>query len=234
MPKYLREIVAFPDQAAWWKSLTPKQQQLYLRKHKSKKHQNAALRLKKPKIPTPSRAHATSVEAGKVFQKLSESMWALCRKNNWGDPFTYGRHREIDMAIKMGHSIGEGQKGGADGYDQNNRPVEYKATIGSSLQGTYNGISVQNTLKKQRQYILKEKIGNYHKHFIARYDGPNIAEIWSIPGEKVVEILWPKIKSQYLNVVARKDPRIGVSLTGKEIRTYGHQLKFNPTKEIYE
>jgi hypothetical protein len=253
----LMAISGSPDQAKWWKSATPQQQQQYLRKHRSKKHQNAQRRVRpvskliQPKAKVEKRAHITSAEAGQKFAKLSKEMWNLCTQMNWGDPFTYGRHREIDMAISLGHSIGEGWKGGADGYDENNKPVEYKATITKKINGSYNGISVQMvankagkadipaSIAKQKAYIHNKKIGPYAHHYIARYEGPKIAEAYMVPGPVVERILWPKIQKQLENILRnpgklRSDPRIGVSLTNSEILEHGTQLKFNPKKNIFE
>ena len=39
------------------------------------------------------------------FQKLFEEMYTLCEENNWGDPFSYARSREIHMAGVLGHKV---------------------------------------------------------------------------------------------------------------------------------
>ena len=36
---------------------------------------------------------------------LYEKMHLLCENNKVGDPFSYGRGKEIYMAIKLGHTI---------------------------------------------------------------------------------------------------------------------------------
>ena len=85
------------------------------------------------------------------YQQLFEQMYALCEANEWGDPFSYARSREIHMAGILGHTIADDYSG-ADAYDQDG-PCEYKSTIGKKLTATYNGISVQDTWEKQVEYI---------------------------------------------------------------------------------
>ena len=79
------------------------------------------------------------------YQQLFEDMYSLCEENNWGDPFSYARSREIHLAGLLGHRVADDYSG-ADAYDNNNNPVEYTSTIGKKLTATYNGISVQDTL----------------------------------------------------------------------------------------
>ena len=50
------------------------------------------------------------------FQKLFEEMYTLCEENNWGDPFSYARSREIHMAGVLGHKVAE-DYAGADAFD---------------------------------------------------------------------------------------------------------------------
>ena len=35
------------------------------------------------------------------YQQLFEQMYALCEANEWGDPFSYARSREIHMACLL-------------------------------------------------------------------------------------------------------------------------------------
>ena len=77
------------------------------------------------------------------FQNLFEEMYNLCQENNWGDPFSYARSREIYMATVLGHKVAE-TFSGADGIDEVGE-CEYKSTTGKNVNGTYNGISVQDT-----------------------------------------------------------------------------------------
>ena len=99
------------------------------------------------------------------YQQLFEQMYALCEANEWGDPFSYARSREIHMAGILGHTIADDYSG-ADAYDQDG-PCEYKSTIGKKLTATYNGISVQDTWEKQVEYIQEEKIGKYANHYLS-------------------------------------------------------------------
>ena len=65
------------------------------------------------------------------YQQLFEAMYQLCDDNNWGDPFSYARSREIHLAGILGHQVSD-TLSGADAYDSDNNPVEYKSTIGIS------------------------------------------------------------------------------------------------------
>ena len=83
----------------------------------------------------------------------------LCEKNGWGDPFSYARSREIHIAGTLGHQISDTLPG-ADGIDEDGE-CEYKSTIGKSINGTYNGISVQPTWEEQVSYLEKKKTRKY-------------------------------------------------------------------------
>lgn len=158
------------------------------------------------------------------FMDLYKQMYNLCKENNWGDPFSYARAKEIYMAGVLGHKVSE-YYSGSDGYDEFGE-YEYKSTISDKITASYNGISVQSTLEEQIRYIKEEKIGKYPKHFCARFDGPTIVEIYELSGETVIDILLPKIIKQYEDKVykTRKDPRLGVMLTNKEIEQYGKKI----------
>jgi len=51
------------------------------------------------------------------FAKLFERMYELCEENEWGDPFSYARSREIHIAGTLGHKISD-TLSGADGIDE--------------------------------------------------------------------------------------------------------------------
>ena len=159
------------------------------------------------------------------FQQLFEEMYNLCQEQNWGDPFSYARSREIHMAGVLGHQIAETYSG-ADAIDEDGG-AEYKSTIAKYINGTYNGISVQDTWEEQERYIIEDKIGKYANHYYARYDGGKIAEIWKLDAKTVLNILLPKIKKQYSNKKKgfSKDPRIGTTISTKEIKSNGTQIK---------
>ena len=156
---------------------------------------------------------------------LFERMFELCDEQGWGDPGSYARSREIYMAIKFGHQVATTYSG-ADAFD-GDIPLEYKSTIAKTINATYNGISVQDTLEEQEKYIIEDKIGKYPFHYYARFDTGKIVEAWKLTGEKVLDILLPKIKTQYpkkKNSNA-KDPRIGVTVSQKEIKGNGERFR---------
>lgn len=159
------------------------------------------------------------------FQRLFEEMYNLCQEQSWGDPFSYARSREIHMAGVLGHQIADTYSG-ADATDEDGG-AEYKSTIAKSINGTYNGISVQDTWEEQERYIIEDKIGKYANHYYARYDGGKIAEIWKLDAQTVLNILLPKIKKQYPNKKKgfSKDPRIGVTISNKEIKSNGTKIR---------
>ena len=102
------------------------------------------------------------------FQELFEQMYQLCDEQGWGDPFSYARSREIHLAGLLGHTVADTYSG-ADAIDEDGE-CEYKSTIAKSINGTYNGISVQDTWEEQERYLIEDKLGKYANHYIARYD----------------------------------------------------------------
>ena len=149
------------------------------------------------------------------FNQLFTRMYDLCEEQEWGDPFSYARSREIHMANRLGHSISKNYSG-SDAVTKEGMQVEYKSTICASINATYNGISVQPTWEEQVKYLKDEKIAKYPLHFFSRYSKGKIKEIWSMEGVKVYELLLPKLKKQFFNT-KKKDPRLGASLSAKEI-----------------
>ena len=156
------------------------------------------------------------------FKMLFERMYKLCDEQGWGDPFSYARSREIHIAGTLGHQISD-TLSGADGIDEDGE-CEYKSTIGKNINGVYNGISVQSTWEEQEEYLLNEKIAKYKNHYIARYEGGKIAEICKLDGMDVFNILCPKLEKKFPTILTKKDPRLGASLTQKEIYKYGEQV----------
>ena len=161
-------------------------------------------------------------EQQKEFKKHYEAMYLLC---GGSDPFSYARAREIYMAAVLNHKVADTYSG-ADAYD-GDIPLEYKSTIAKIINATYNGISVQDSWEEQKRYIIEDKIGKYPYHYYARFDNGRIVEVWKLPSEKVLEILLPKIKKQYPKKKNgnAKDPRIGVTVSQKEIRENGIQVR---------
>jgi hypothetical protein len=89
------------------------------------------------------------------FKKLFERMYELCQENDWGDPFSYARSREIHIAGTLGHEISP-TLSGADGIDEVGE-CEYKSTIAEKINGTYNGISVQPSWARTSQVPRREE-----------------------------------------------------------------------------
>ena len=84
---------------------------------------------------------------------------------------------------------------------------------------------MQDTLEEQERYIIEDKIGKYPYHYYARFSDGKVVEAWKLTGEKVLEILLPKIKKQFeAGPKHKKDPRIGVSVTTKEIKENGEKI----------
>lgn len=156
------------------------------------------------------------------FALLYKEMYDLCMKQGWGDPFSYAVSREILIANKLGHKKAPDYSG-ADGIDQDGG-CEYKSTINKNINGAYNGVSVQPTWERQEDYLCKEKIGKYKNHYIVRFGDGEIVECYRLDGSKVLELLLPKFKKSYSNTLSKKDPRLGASLTKKEIYAYGEKL----------
>lgn len=153
------------------------------------------------------------------FKNLFERMYELCQENNWGDPFSYARSREIHIAGTLGHEISP-TLSGADGIDEDGE-CEYKSTIGKNIQGAYNGISVQTSWEEQVKYLEEKKILKYHNHYVARYNGGKIAEIYRLTGRQVFDIIVPKLKKKFPTALTKKDPRLGTTINRAEILKYG-------------
>ena len=142
-----------------------------------------------------------------------------------GDPMSYARSREIHMACLLGHSVADTYSG-ADAYEADGTPVEYKSTIGKTISATYNGISVQPTWEDQEAYLIEHKIGCYPRHYYARYEGAQVVEVWVMDSDTVLSLLLPKAEKQYSTKRngKAKDPRIGVTLSSSEIRKFGRRI----------
>lgn len=160
------------------------------------------------------------------YQHLFEEMYKLCQQQGWGDPFSYARSREIHLASVLGHRIAS-TFSGADAFDESGES-EYKSTTAKLINGSYNGISVQNTWDDQEQYLINEKIGKYANHYIARYEESRIAEIWKLTSNDVLKILIPKLKKDWDRKREKqyKDPRLSANLSSTEIKLYGEKLEW--------
>lgn len=160
----------------------------------------------------------------KKFQQLFEEMYNLCEEQGWGDPFSYARSREIHLAGLLGHTVADTYSG-ADAIDEGGE-VEYKSTISKNINGTYNGISVQETWEEQEDYLINEKLGKYNNHYIARYEGGKVAEVWKLSSDSVLQILLPKLRKDWTrkSVGNHKDPRLSGNITKKEILEFGERV----------
>lgn len=177
-----------------------------------------------PSMPYTDEIKKSQMTPEQKFQELFEQMYQLCEEQGWGDPFSYARSREIHLAGILGHKVAETYSG-ADAVDEDGE-CEYKSTIANSINGTYNGISVQDSWEEQERYLIEEKLGKYSNHYIARYDGGKVVEVWKLTGDDVLMILLPKLKKDWERKINgnHKDPRLSGSLTKKEIYQYGTKV----------
>ena len=103
--------------------------------------------------------------AEQKFIYLYKEMSQLCDEQNWGDPFSYARGKEISAAIILGHRVSE-TLSGADAYNVKGEPLEYKSTTGKNPRGSYTGVSVQSTWKQQEEYLTVYSQKNLKFHFL--------------------------------------------------------------------
>ena len=160
----------------------------------------------------------------KEFLKKYDELSALCAKNGWGDPHSYARGKEINASIRLGHRVSP-TLSGADAYDADGLPVEYKSTIAKNCKGTYTGISKQSTWDEQVKHLQEEKIGKYHEHYYNRFErNGGLVESWKMSGDKVLELLLPKVKKSFNKSSTKKDPRLSATIKWAEIKKYGTQV----------
>lgn len=157
------------------------------------------------------------------YRYLYGRMASLCEEQGYGDPFSYARSKEILAAIELGHSIAN-TFSGADAFNKDDKPVEYKSTTGKTVKGAYTGISVQPTWEEQEEYLREEKIAKYPEHYYNRFDGGKLVESWVMDGDKVLDVLLPKLRKKYPTVLNKKDPRLSATVTTREIKKYGRRV----------
>jgi len=162
------------------------------------------------------------------YVELFEKLTSLCYQNNVGDPFSYARGKEIYQAVKFGHKVSETYSG-ADAYNSQGSKVEYKSTISSKINATYNGISVLDSWEEQEKYLKEQKIECYEEHYFSRFDkNGNIVETWKMTGAQVYSILEPKLRKKFFKMKnsnkSLKDPRLGATISHKEIHKYGTKV----------
>ena len=158
------------------------------------------------------------------FMELYDEMIDLANAEGLGDPFTYGRGKEIYLAQWLGHTTAD-TLAGADGVDENGAEVEYKSTINKNITATYNGVSVQDTWEEQVDYLKTKKIGKYHTHYFSRFDKNGLAEVWSMDAQTVLDLLLPKLEKGFFAPTKGKDPRLGATISKREIYANGTRLK---------
>ncbi len=163
------------------------------------------------------------MKAEEEFKQLYQRMSSLCAENNWGDPLSYARAKEIYAAIELGHNVSS-TLSGADAFNQLGQPVEYKSTIDKKVKGSYTGISRQSTWGEQVRYLKEEKIAKYPEHFFNRFKDGKLVESWRLSGKQVFDILLPKLKKQYPNAHNKKDPRLNANITYTEIMKYAKRI----------
>lgn len=167
----------------------------------------------------------TTTKAQQRYLDAFAALYEAAEEMNAGDPMSYARSREIHLACILGHSVADTYSG-ADAYEADGTPVEYKSTIGKNISATYNGISVQPTWEDQEAYLIEHKIGCYPRHYYARYEGAQVVEVWVMDSDTVLSLLLPKAEKQYSTKRngKAKDPRIGVTLSSSEIRKFGRRI----------
>ena len=161
-----------------------------------------------------------------TLKKITEHLTKadeLARQLGLGDIYSYSRVKEVLIANKLGHTVNT-EYSGADGFEPDGRPAEYKSTVSNKIQATYNGISVQKTWNEQVEYLTKDKIGKYDNHYFARFVGTNIAEIWKLKAQDVLNSLIDKLKGKFDTIRHKKDPRLGYTINSNLIKKYGKQI----------
>ena len=84
----------------------------------------------------------------------------------------------------------------------------------------------RDTWEEQKRYIVEDKIGKYKNHYYARFKEGKVEEVWKMDCSSVLDLLLPKIKKQFDEGTShKKDPRIGVSVSQKEIKEYGERIR---------
>ena len=167
----------------------------------------------------------TKKEKRKTFIQLYDMFDRFSHNCEFGDPFSATRAREILMACELGHTVALTYRG-ADGINEEGKPVEYKSTIGKLINATYNGINIFPTWKIQEEYLRVEKIGRYVEHFWARFEIGKIVEMYRATSDQALELLLPKLKRLYFssNFKQQGDPRLRTCLSSGEIKTVAEQI----------
>lgn len=159
------------------------------------------------------------------YVELYKEMAILCEEQDWGDPFSYARSKEIYATCALGHTMpGPSDYSGADAINKHGRGVEYKSTIGPRVKGSYTGISVQPTWDEQVKYLRERKILPYDEHFFNRFQDGELVESWVLTGQQVYDILVPKLEKKFATVSSNKDPRLSADVTNSDIKKFGKRV----------
>jgi hypothetical protein len=166
----------------------------------------------------------------KTIKKIKNNLYeidASMKAAGIGDVFSYSKIKEVLIAAELGHNVSANYDG-ADGIEPDGTLAEYKSTIGSRINATYNGISKQPTWEQQEKYLKEKKIGKYPNHYYARFEGVQIVELWKLRSDDVLKILLPKLKRDWdrKDSIDSKhtDQRPGANVCMTEIKKYGTRV----------
>lgn len=156
------------------------------------------------------------------YMNLYEQMFTLCRQNNWGDPFSGNRSKEIHMAGVLNHRVST-EIHGPDAFDEDG-PCEYKSCVHpKNVVGFYNGFSLcyswDETLEK-----VSEKIRSCHNHYFGRYYGSELVEVWRMRANDVLTSIAPRLFEKFRKVKDLKDPRMRGCVYHGDMKKYGERL----------
>tara|TARA_R100001594_G_scaffold34608_1_gene63633 strand:+ start:8535 stop:9044 length:510 start_codon:yes stop_codon:yes gene_type:complete len=154
--------------------------------------------------------------------EVSEELHKLSYELGYGDP-SVNRLREIVAAIKLGHQVAE-TNSGPDAFDSDGNALEYKSTNQKNCQGSYTGVSNAPHWEEMDKYLRDDKILPYKYHYYNRFNRGILVESWRLTGEKVYEIIMPKLRKQYFSDKIYADPRPNASISNTEIKKYGERV----------
>ena len=147
-------------------------------------------------------------------------------KRGLGNPFNYNRAFEWLQAKLLGFKLLP-VGGGSDGINEYDITAEFKATVEKGLtkngvpkqhSWAYNGTSRFPDLEKQIEYCTQKIMRDqYHYLSIINYDTGKFVTTLKAPNETVLEILLPKWVTSWKKSPNRKDPRIGGTVTTKDL-----------------
>ena len=165
----------------------------------------------------------TCQEIDKQILETTEKLFELFELGGYGDP-SVNRLREVAAAIKLGHRPAK-TNSGPDAFDSDGNALEYKSTNQKDCQGSYTGVSNASSWSELDQYLQDKKILPYKYHYYNRFcKRGSLVESWRLTGEKVYEIIMPKLKKQYFSDKVYADPRPSANVSNTEIKKYGEKV----------